>query len=91
MLDASPPSDVILPPTLRPALPTAGGSLNATQFYLLKDGKTGVLAIGSFSESDLTTLLNRLLQGLVSLKSQGAIQLVVDVVRLILNSFAREC
>ncbi|RDB27918.1 Peptidase S41 family protein ustP [Hypsizygus marmoreus] len=79
ILDASPPSDVVLPPTLVPSLPTVPGSRNAAQFYLLKDGKTGVLALGSFSDNDFNAFLNSMLEGLVALKSQGATQLVVDV------------
>ncbi|KAG5641475.1 hypothetical protein DXG03_005115 [Asterophora parasitica] len=79
ILDTQPLSDVVLPPTLAPGLPAAPGSRNAAQFYLLKDGKTGVLALGSFSDSNYDAFLNSLLQGLVSLKSQGATQLVVDV------------
>ncbi|KAF5378755.1 hypothetical protein D9615_006970 [Tricholomella constricta] len=78
-LDTSPLSDVVLPPVLVPGLPAAPGSRNAAQFYLLNDGKTGVLALGSFSDSDYFPFLDSLLKGLVSLKSQGATQLVIDV------------
>ncbi|KAG6918602.1 hypothetical protein DXG01_013013 [Tephrocybe rancida] len=80
ILDASPVTDVVLPPVLAPTLPAAPGSRSAAQFYLLKDGKTGVLALGSFSDSDYEAFLNGLLAGLVSLKSQGATQLIVDVI-----------
>ncbi|KAF8069164.1 hypothetical protein FPV67DRAFT_1448960 [Lyophyllum atratum] len=79
ILDTSPLSDVVLPPVLVPSLPAVPGSRNAAQFYLLKDGKTGVLALGSFSDSDYFPFLDSLLTGLQSLKSQGATQLVVDV------------
>ena len=79
ILDASPLTNVLLPPELKPGLPAAGGSRNAAQFYLLKDGKTGVLALGSFSDTDYFPFLNSLLEGLNSLKSQGATQLIVDV------------
>lgn len=47
---------------------------------MLKDKKTGVLALGSFSDTDFFPFVDSLLQGLVSLKSQGATQLIVDVV-----------
>ncbi|KAG6819945.1 hypothetical protein H0H93_007151 [Arthromyces matolae] len=80
ILDDTPVTDVLLPPTLTPSLPTATGSRAAAQFYLLKDGKTGVLALGSFSDSDYIAFLDSLLAGLVSLKSQGATQLIVDVI-----------
>ncbi|RDB28060.1 Peptidase S41 family protein ustP [Hypsizygus marmoreus] len=79
ILDTSPLSDVVLPPILVPSLPAAPGSRAAAQFYLLKDGKTGVLALGSFSDSDYFAFLNSLLEGLISLKAQGATQLVIDV------------
>ncbi|KAF9479493.1 hypothetical protein BDN70DRAFT_932553 [Pholiota conissans] len=79
MLDTSPPSDVVLPPTLVPALPSLNGSASVTQFYMLKDGKTGVMALGSFSDSDFNTFLIGMLTGLQSLKSLGATQLIVDV------------
>jgi len=81
MLDTAPLSDVVLPPPLQPALPTVNGSRSVSQFYLLKDGKTGVLALGSFSDSDFNTFLLGMLQGLISLKSSGATQLIVDVVK----------
>jgi hypothetical protein len=80
ILDTSPLSNVVLPPVLQPGLPPVTGSRNAAQFFMLTDGKTGVLALGSFSDVDYFAFLDSLLQGLVSLKSRGATQLVVDVV-----------
>lgn len=80
MLDTSPLSDVVLPPTLQPSLTPVNGSRSVAQFYILNDKKTGVLALGSFSDTDFNTFLNGMLQGLLSLKSQGATQLIVDVV-----------
>ncbi|KAL0959829.1 hypothetical protein HGRIS_011506 [Hohenbuehelia grisea] len=77
-MDGSPLSDVVLPPGLTPPSPV-NGSLNAAQFYLLADGKTGVLALGSFSDNSFEDLFNALLNGLLNLKSLGATQLVVDV------------
>ena len=80
ILDTAPPSDVVLPPVLQPSLPAVNGSRSVSQFYMLKDGKTGVMALGSFSDSDFDALLLGMLNGLVSLKSLGATQLIVDVV-----------
>lgn len=80
ILDTAPLSDVTLPPTLLPKLSPLGGSRNSAQFYLAKDGKTGVLALGSFSDSSFTGLLTSLLGGLKSLKDAGATQLIIDVV-----------
>ncbi|KJA21567.1 hypothetical protein HYPSUDRAFT_55453 [Hypholoma sublateritium FD-334 SS-4] len=81
MMDTSPPSDIVLPPTLTPALPILSGSQNVTQFFMLKDGKTGVMALGSFSDTNFNNFLLGMLSGLQALKSQGATQLIVDVVR----------
>lgn len=80
MLDTTPPSDVVLPPTLVPGLPVLNGSRTVQQFYMLKDGKTGVMALGSFSDNDFNAFLLGMLTGLQSLKSLGATQLIVDVV-----------
>ncbi|KAL4261125.1 Secondary metabolite-associated S41A peptidase [Pleurotus pulmonarius] len=79
LIDAAPLSNVVLPPGLQPALPAVNGSRTVAQFYMLKDGKTGALALGSFSDNSFEGLQDSLLNGLLSLKSQGATQLVVDV------------
>lgn len=73
--------DVVLPPVLAPQSPLDGSS-GVAQFYLLDDKKTGVLALGSFSANSFSGLQKALLDGLVNLKSQGASQLIVDVVSL---------
>ena len=85
ILDTAPPSDVVLPPVLQPSLPAVNGSRSVSQFYMLKDGKTGVMALGSFSDSDFNTFLLGMLNGLVSLKSLGATQLIVDMVSPLQN------
>ncbi|KAF5337318.1 hypothetical protein D9611_003167 [Ephemerocybe angulata] len=79
MYDDSPLSNVVLPQPLQPSLPAINGSRSVGQFYMLKDGKTGVLALGSFSDDDYDEFLRGLLVGLLNLKSLGASQLVVDV------------
>ncbi|KAF9041554.1 hypothetical protein BJ165DRAFT_1406469 [Panaeolus papilionaceus] len=79
MMDTSPPSDVVLPSGLQPALPAVNGSRSVSQFYMLKDGKTGVMALGSFSDSNFSTFLLGMLSGLTNLKNLGATQLIVDV------------
>ncbi|KAJ2928526.1 hypothetical protein H1R20_g8538, partial [Candolleomyces eurysporus] len=45
----------------------------------MKDGATGVLALGSFSDTDYNELHRGLLVGLLNLKSLGAMRLIVDV------------
>ncbi|THU78746.1 hypothetical protein K435DRAFT_786117 [Dendrothele bispora CBS 962.96] len=79
MLDSTPLTDVVLPPELQPASPPLNGSFGVGQFFMLDDGITGVLALGSFSGADFDTMESSLLEGLLGLKSMGATQLVVDV------------
>lgn len=78
-LDSSPLSDVVLPPTLQPPATPLNGSFGVGQFFMQSDGKTGVLALGSFSGADFDVMENGLITGLLSLKSLGATQLIVDV------------
>lgn len=78
LIDDKPQSDIVLPPPLQPATPITGTGV--AQFYLLADGKTGVLALGSFDEPDFDTFQNTLLTGLQTLVSKGATQLIADVV-----------
>jgi len=80
MIDSTPLSDVVLPPTLQPSLPAVNGSRSVAQFYMLDDKKTGVMALGSFSDSSYSPFLLSMLSGLQSLKALGATQLIVDVV-----------
>lgn len=79
LLDSLPLTDVVLPPTLTPGNPV-NGSRGVAQFFMLDDGKTGALALGSFVDDDFNAFLTAMLQGLLTLKSLGATQLVVDVV-----------
>ncbi|KAH8096742.1 hypothetical protein BXZ70DRAFT_334566 [Cristinia sonorae] len=57
-----------------------GGGGNA-EFYMLSDGKTGVLSLGSFSSRILTfaQYSGVLLTGIELLRDAGATQLIVDV------------
>ena len=79
ILDDTPPSNVVLPPELVPALPSLGGSYSVAQFYYLNETQTGVLALGSFTASSFTTFQQNLLTGLQNLKAAGAKQLIIDV------------
>lgn len=83
ILDDLPLQNVGLPAELQPSLTPVDGSRSVAQFYLLEDGKTGVLALGSFSDNIYGEFLAALLKGLQSLKNQGATQLIVDVVRVL--------
>ena len=80
IVDAAPAHVISLPPPLQPALPAVNGSRSVAQFYFLEDGKTGVLALGSFDDDDISAFYLGLLKGLVSLQSLGATQLIVDLV-----------
>lgn len=86
ILDTIPLSDVVLPSPLVPGSPV-NGSRTVAQFFLLDDNKTGVLALGSFSDNDFNAFLNSLLDGLLNLRSLGATQLIVDVVCLTMALF----
>lgn len=70
--------DIILPPSLTPVGPVSGTGV--AEFFMLPDGKTGALALGSFEEPNFDTFETTLLTGLQTLIDQGATQLVVDVV-----------
>ncbi|KAH8114000.1 hypothetical protein DFH11DRAFT_1509631 [Phellopilus nigrolimitatus] len=72
-----PQTDIVLPVPLQPAAPVSGSGV--TQFYLLEDGKTGVLALGSFDEPDFDDFETTLLSGLQTLVDSNATQLIVDV------------
>ncbi|KAI0092111.1 hypothetical protein BDY19DRAFT_884514 [Irpex rosettiformis] len=78
ILDTTPLLDVALPPTLVPGAPVAGSS-GVSEFHILADKKTGVLALGSFSDSSFDKFEQTLLTGLQNLKAGGATQLIVDV------------
>ncbi|CAL1699095.1 unnamed protein product [Somion occarium] len=78
ILDSTPLQDVVLPPVLTPQGEVPGGN-GVAQFFLLDDGKTGVLALGSFSANSFDGLERAMLTGLVNLKAAGASQLIVDV------------
>lgn len=79
LLDTAPQQDIALPPGLTPQTPVTG-SAGVAQFFLLDDKKTGVLALGSFSDTTFDGLEQAMLSGLQNLKSMGATQLIVDVV-----------
>jgi hypothetical protein len=79
MLDTTPLQDIVLPPSLTPAS-NINGSSGVSEFFLLDDKKTGVLALGSFSDNSFDAFEQTLLTGLTNLKDAGATQLIVDVV-----------
>ena len=79
MLETTPLQDISLPPGLTPTS-NINGSSGVSQFFLLDDGKTGVLALGSFSENSFDGFETTLITGLTNLKNAGATQLIVDVV-----------
>lgn len=70
-VDVQPLTDVALPPALQPQAPL-NGSTSVAQFFLLDDGITGVLMLGSFSDIAHDLFYKVLLDGLQGLKSKGA-------------------
>jgi hypothetical protein len=66
-------------------MPALNQSYSVTQFYILKDNITGVLALGSFSAKNFTAFGISLLTGLQELKTAGAERLIVDVVGTLLK------
>ncbi|KAJ7698268.1 hypothetical protein B0H17DRAFT_1050647 [Mycena rosella] len=79
IMNTSPPSNVVLPSALQPSAPALNGTFGVGAFYMQKDGITGVLALGSFSDADFDVMQSGLLQGLLNLKQIGATRLIVDV------------
>ncbi|KAJ2928316.1 hypothetical protein H1R20_g8781, partial [Candolleomyces eurysporus] len=79
LLDGNPLINIGLPETLAPSLEPLNSSYSVAEFFMLKDNKTGVLALGSFSAKNYTLFGQVLLDGLKGLKRAGAEQLIVDV------------
>jgi len=71
-----------IPLSIDQAVPVTmmNASDSVAHFYLMNDGQIGVLALGSFQDSDFKEFGLRLLSGLLELKSRGATKLVIDVV-----------
>lgn len=69
--------DITLPSRLSPPTPVTGNG--ALQFYILDDGKTAVLALGSFTGS-FSGVQQGILDGVNAVKAKGATRLLVDVV-----------
>ena len=79
-MEDAPPSDIALPPGLTPGGAVSGAGV--AELFLMDDSKTGVLALGSFNEDEFDPFETTLLVGLQTLVSEGATQLIVDVVCL---------
>lgn len=75
------PKDFGLPGV--PTLPSLPGSYSVAEFFVLKDGFTGVLALGSFAADDFVKFGEKLSEGLLALKVAGATRLIVDVVSML--------
>lgn len=80
LLDDIPVQNVVLPERLRPGLPSSDADYTVARYYLLEDGITGVLALGSFSAPSYWDFQQSLLDGLQDLKAKGATRLLVDIV-----------
>ena len=69
--------DATLPEGLQPSSPVGGSGVS--QFYMLDDGKTGVLALGEIP-GDFSENLNPMVDGLRKLVERGATRLILDLV-----------
>ncbi|TFK73533.1 hypothetical protein BDN72DRAFT_761661 [Pluteus cervinus] len=78
MLHDTPLSTVLLPEHLQPTLTPLPGSYGAAQFHML-DNKTGIIVLGSLSDKSYDNFMSGLYHGLLSLKSAGGTQLLIDV------------
>ena len=91
MVDPFPVFDVILPTALQPNISFVPGCRNAAQFCMLKDGKTGILDLGSFSDSRLSPFLTSLSKGPrpypLAIDMIGAFLVNVGYWRLLLELF----
>ncbi|KAF5371732.1 hypothetical protein D9758_003447 [Tetrapyrgos nigripes] len=79
MLDTTPLSDILLPEGLAPPRVLRPGNFRSSGFFMLDDNITGVLALGTFAGDHLGVVEGDLIDGLTSLKSSGATQLMVDL------------
>ena len=79
LLDDIPVQNVVLPERLKPGLPSSDADYSVARYYLLEDGVTGVLALGSFSAPSYWDFQQSLLDGLQDLKAKGATRLLVDI------------
>ncbi|KAI0251842.1 hypothetical protein BJV78DRAFT_1125641 [Lactifluus subvellereus] len=74
------PSDATgLPAKFQPSLPQANGNASSLVSYLLPDGITGVLFVGSFHDVDNEQFLVDVITTITSLKSSGATRLLIDL------------
>ncbi|KAI0299451.1 hypothetical protein B0F90DRAFT_1810692 [Multifurca ochricompacta] len=75
-----PPSDAIgLPPKFQPSLPPVNNNASVMVSYLLPDGITGILFIGSFQDSDFEQFQVDVVATINSLKAAGATRLLIDL------------
>lgn len=73
------PTEIVLPPSLKPSLPPLGESYKDIQFYVLED-KTGVLVMGSFDGYSEDSIKCKLYQGLQKMRGMGVEKLIIDLV-----------
>ena len=68
-----------LPAQFQPSLPPLDGSEGVVKSYILPDGKTGVMFVGSFEPSDFFTFQADVQNIMNQFQTAGVTQLLIDV------------
>jgi hypothetical protein len=79
IIDKGPASGIDLPKEYQPSLPSTPGSKGVIKSYLLADGITGVMFVGSFSPDDFDAFMADTVSAVTALKSAGATRLLIDL------------
>ncbi|TFL05000.1 hypothetical protein BDV98DRAFT_281055 [Pterulicium gracile] len=79
VIDQAAAIGIDLPTQFIPKLPPTPGSANVIKSYLLSDGVTGVMFVGSFGPDDFDSFMVDTVAAVTDLKSKGATRLLIDV------------
>ncbi|KAI0267472.1 hypothetical protein BC834DRAFT_822437 [Gloeopeniophorella convolvens] len=73
------PNAIGLPPNFQPSLPPVDDNAAVMTSYVLPDGITGVLFVGSFDDDDDDQFQSDVVTSINALKSAGATRLLIDL------------
>lgn len=79
IVDLSQKVSVGLPSQFEPTVPTLNGSEGVIKSYILPDGKTGVMFVGSFEPDDFSGFQTDVQSSFAEFESKGVSQLIVDL------------
>ncbi|KAF8579062.1 hypothetical protein K439DRAFT_1360350 [Ramaria rubella] len=79
IVDVSPKTALELPSPFQPTVPIIAGQNGAIKSFILPDGITGVLFVGSFSPSNEQSFEQDTVASINTFKKQGVRQLIVDL------------